>query len=429
MYKTETLPNDVRILRIPNKNIKLIVFQINMKIGSDIETADMLECCHFFEHLFSMYTSTKYPSSKINTETLDFKSIESNAEVIEKQISFTLYFHKQNIDYVIDLVSNTIIDFKIDESIFDSEKNAVIEELNEIIKDADYNFNTKINKKLYKNHVREYSEKQRLENVKKISIKDIENFYKKYFTSQNYIISIFGNFDTKNYNLLKKNMLKFNNINKYIYTPYSLVLKDHIVFYKKDSKISNLKIIFKINYTIFNNEMYTIIALMDILSGGLNSLLLKKLRNENGLVYYCNSYTKMDYTNENISTISIETICNTNNLLKVIKIILDTLKNIKTNLIDDLYIKSYKNNINLEKEKDKDFKQLDFLISHYSQYYLWNKPIINPNKYYYNAKKFSSKDLLNISNKIFIKQNMLLCYDGLTKMNMDIDPIIDSIDL
>lgn len=429
MYKTETLNNGVRLLRIPDKSTKLVMIQIIIRIGSDIETKKLLECCHLFEHLFSSYTSTKYPSSKKNTESLDFKSINNNAEVIEKEITFTLYFNKINIEYVIDLITNGIIDFKIDKTIFEQEKNAVIEELNEIIKDSDYNFDTKINKILYKNHIREYSEQMRLENVKKITIKDIENFYKKYITAQNLVISIFGNLDTKHYNMLTKNMLQFKNTGKYIYKQYTLVLKEPIIFHKKNSNISNLKLIFKTNYTIFNNETYIITALMTILTNGLNSLLLKKLRNESGLVYYCNNYINIDSVNKDISTISIETLCNTNNLLKVIKIIIDILNLVKNKPIEDKYINAYKNNINLDKYKARDFKSLEYLIDHYTHYYLWNKPIISPNKEYTNAKNFTNKDLTNMANKLFTKSNMIVCYDGLKQMNKSIENIVEHIEL
>ena len=32
-----------------------------MIIGNDIENKELLEIGHFIEHLFSLYTSTKYP--------------------------------------------------------------------------------------------------------------------------------------------------------------------------------------------------------------------------------------------------------------------------------------------------------------------------------------------------------------------------------
>ena len=35
-----------------------------MKLGNDIETKEILEIGHFIEHLFSMFTSTKYPDGK-----------------------------------------------------------------------------------------------------------------------------------------------------------------------------------------------------------------------------------------------------------------------------------------------------------------------------------------------------------------------------
>ena len=83
---------------------------------------------------------------------------------------------------------------------FKQEKNAVIEELNEIIKDSDYKFEKKINSIIFKGHQRAYSEEARLENTLNITEKDVNNYYKTYFSTKNFIIGVFGNLETKHYN-------------------------------------------------------------------------------------------------------------------------------------------------------------------------------------------------------------------------------------
>ena len=91
-YKTETLKNGIKILRIPNKKVEFAIIQVIMKLGNDIETKSILETSHFIEHLFSMFTSPKYPDGKINRENLSFKNIDLDAEGIAMRTSSTLPF-------------------------------------------------------------------------------------------------------------------------------------------------------------------------------------------------------------------------------------------------------------------------------------------------------------------------------------------------
>ena len=60
-------------------------------------------------------------------------------------------------------------------------------------------------------------------------------------------------------------------------------------------------------------------ALNDILTGDLNALLLKKLRNEYGLVYDCSGILDIDEASKDFSYLTIETLCNTKKFNKCIK--------------------------------------------------------------------------------------------------------------
>ena len=426
-FKTESLRNGLKIIQIPDSKINLVIIQIYMKLGHDLETKSTLECGHFIEHIFSMFTSKKYPDGKINRENLSFKNIELDAEIIDKNIKFVLEFHKKHSEYVIDLLVNALLDFKIDSCMFKQEKNAVIEELNEIIKDSDYKFEKKINSIIFKGHVRQYSEETHLENTRSLTEKDIQKYYNKYFSTKNFIVGIFGNLERKHYNNLKSQLSQIKNTSEYTYKSFNVNLKEPIIYYKKKSHISNLNIYFKLNYTLFDKEYYDLRALNQILSGDLNALLLKKLRNENGLVYFCSSSYDLDKCDSGISLYNITTLCNTQNLLKVIKYILEILVEVKTSFINAKYINAYKSDIDLLKIKELYTKQPLDQLTLYSTYYLWNKKIKPFNDEFKYLKDISKEGLKNIANKIFQKQNIIVCYDGSKQMNKSIEELINNL--
>jgi predicted Zn-dependent peptidase len=423
-YNFETLKNGLKLIRVPNKETNLILFQILMKLGNDLETKSILECGHFIEHLFSMFTSPKYPDGKKNREDMALKNIDLEAEIQNKSIKFVLEFEKKHIDYVIDLVTNALLDFIVDKTMFKQEQNAVIEELNEIIKDADYAFETKINKLLFKDHQRSYSEKMRLTNTKRLTSSNIESYYNKYFTSKNYVIGIFGDIDVKYYNILKTNMNKLKNKHSYKYNDYSLTIREPIIFYNNKEKVSNLKLIFNINSLLFEKEYYIIRGLIDILTGDLNSLLLKVLRNEQGLVYHCDGDYDIDVYNKGMSLVTITTLCNTKNLLKVIEYIIEVLNYIKNEYIHDKYINAYKSLIKIQKQKDIFSKNPNDVLTNYCTNLLWNKPIISFNSEYVNLGNINKELIKKQANRIFNQSNLVVCYDGNKYMNKQILDIV-----
>ena len=419
-YKIDTLKNGLKILSVPNKETKLVILTIFMKLGNDIETLNILEIGHFIEHLFSMFTSSKYPDGKINRENFAFKNIDLSAEIINKNIKFTLEFKNDNLEYVFDLISNALLDFKVDEEMFKQEKNAVIEELNEIIKDSDYDFDTKINTIIFKGHQREYSQKQRLINTRKLKSIDIANYFNTYFTSKNYVIGIFGDVNPKLYTIFKTNMKYLKNVKQCTYSKFNLKMNKKVIYHKKKTDVSNLKLIFKIDYNLFDPEYYIVIALLDILCGDLNSLLLKKLRNERGLIYDCEAIRDIDEIDSGLSMIYLSTLCNTDNVLEVIRSIFEILKEMKTTYIESKYITAYKSKIAIYKIKDNFTKKPDMVLNSYLTYLLWDKPIVRFNEEYKKLSYISLEKIKKMASNLFNKENMVVCYDGNKKLDNDI---------
>ena len=232
-FKNLLLENKLKVLLIPNKETKLITFRLNLSIGNDVEIdKESLEIGHFIEHLFSLYTSSKYPDGSKNREVFYFKNIDVQAEITDKNIKFSLEFEKKNTDFVIDVLVNALLDFKLDKKMFLKEKNAVIEELNEIINDDEYLINEKIVETVYKNTPRQFTQKERLDNTKKLKPEAVLNFFNKFFRGGNMLFTIFGNISLKQRNILFK---KLNQIPRGVYRHlnYTTNFKNKIIYLKK----------------------------------------------------------------------------------------------------------------------------------------------------------------------------------------------------
>jgi len=423
-YNTYKLKNGIKFITINNKKTKLITLNISLKIGNDSETKKMLlEITHFLEHMFCLFTSHKYPNGKINRETMSNKNIELDASVIDKLLNFTLEFKPKHSDYVADLICNALLNYKPDDGIFKQEQNAVIEELNNIIKDSDYKFETKINSIMFKGHQRSHSIRERLENCKRITTGQIYDFYKSHFVSGNIVVGVFGNYKNDFILYLKKNLCKIHH-GEIVYIPMKSYHNQKIIYYHKSSNISNLKIFFNIPYLCFDNINYQINAITDILSDDLNSLLLKKLRTEYGLIYSLSMYTDCDEIDNKLSYITIETLCDTSNLIKVIKSIFETLIDTKNIPINNIYINKYKEQVDISYSKEKFSPEPEDILESYIHYMLWGEKIVSFENEYKNNKKISSESLKKTANKIFDFSNMTVCYDGQKNLNGMIDEML-----
>ena len=417
-YYTYILNNGLKILLVPTNDINIINYNINIKIGHDIETIKTLEISHFLEHLMTLYTSPKYPCGAKNREFFSYNNISENAETDDKNIICRLEFQNKFLEIVCDYIINSLLYFKIDKNIFENEKNSVIEELNEIIADTNYDFETAINSILYKNHQRSINQNLRLQNTKKITINNIINFYKKNINPKNIVISFVGNFNkTKLLNILKKLDVPSFTGNEVKYKLVPIKLSNNIFYYKNDKDICNVKFIFKIPYTFFDDEYYTIYGLLDILTIDLNSIILKKLRSTEGLIYDLDSSMDLDEVDKNLSIVMFSTSVNSKNLLKVIQFLIEIFNNIKNNYIKKKYITKYIESINIRKQKHEFQKNPEQLLNEYSKYLLWNKKIFTLTHEYKCFSNVNKDNLKTIANKIFDFKNLLICYDGKNNIN------------
>lgn len=424
-----TLDNGLKVLILHNKQAKITNFNMSLKVGSDIETMKTLETGHFLEHLFTLYTSSKYPNGFKNREYLSMNNIDEEAEITSKNILFGLEFKDKYINYVIDIVSHSLKDFKCDKKMFIQEQNSVIEELNAIINETNYKFESKIDSVIYKGHSRAISQQERLKKCLNTKPKNIEDFYAKYFTPSNIVISFYTSIEpAKLFKKIKKN---FENIKSrpsinYPCYKYKFNIDNQIIYYKKNTHVSNLKIYYRIPYTFFDDEYYPIYGLLKILGSDLNSLLFKKLRSEEGLIYDIDVDMELDKVSKDLSFIEISTSMDSKNFIKVFQIILNILEGVKKNIPDE-YISKYKDSVKINRLQHEFCQNPRKLLIEYTDYVLWDKNLIPVQQEFKNFSNVNLNSLKKIAKTIFSSQNIHVCYNGKINYNSQIRKILNKL--
>jgi len=438
-YKTKTTYNGLKtvVVKRPN-NLNRIQINLVYGIGSDLEKGNNLEISHFLEHLFVSLTSKKYPSSKTNRETFSLNDINYTASVGSKTTEFEFSLNKEHIDLFLDILVNGIYNFQVDKEIFKNEKNSIIEELNEIIDDLSYPLETNTESEIYKGHNRKQSQKKRLENTKKITPQNIENFYKKFYRIPYCVLAIYGNLEiNKLCSSIDKLSIQFihNKITRklegksveHLYPIYNFMNESKVIFSSKSDSISTIKILWRIDMNTFSEDYFDLYCLDYILLDDLSSLLLKKLRAEYGLIYDIKSQFSLDEFQNSLSFYIFETTVASKKLLKVVEAFMEVISDITKNFIDkndySKYIKHQKTIID-DRNESLDYK---YYLNNYAKHLLLNKKINTlktEDKLYLDVTR---KSVLATAKKIFNTNNLYISYSNKENISKKIDKVITNL--
>jgi predicted Zn-dependent peptidase len=426
------LDNNIKVLLIPIKNIKLVHLQLAFNIGSDIEKLNegTLEVSHFMEHMYSYLTSSKYPDALKLASKFKLLGISTDASVDSNTSKYDIKFHNKNIDFVFDVLINAYKDFKVDTKIFEQERVSIQEEIKNILDDIWNSLNEDINKELYKNHVRSLSQKHNLNNVAKLKPKDLYNFYKTYYTPNKTNLILSGDFNVKQItNKINATFGKIKPLKCNIISPglNSRGIDNNIIFSRNTNTHSyNLFIIFKIPYYYFDKEYYENYALSMIMAKDLESILYKILRGKHGLIYSIDYEVNLDEQHTSLSNISINTQIEGKNLLKTIEIILKTLYQLKQKPISKEIYKKYLVDIDIAKLEDKICRDPEEFINLYGRNVIWDKKIETSKSMFKSLETITPEKLKKCCCSIYKKENMIIAYSGNSNYNSKIKNIISN---
>jgi predicted Zn-dependent peptidase len=436
-YKIKATKSGLKTLVIKRpKNPTRLNINLVIGLGSDLEYGKYLELGHFLEHLFVSLTSNKYPDSKATRELFSTNSIGYSASVGTKNTIYEFSLDRSQIDMFLDILVHGIFDFKVDKEIFENEKNSILEELNELIDDISYPLETHTDTMIYKHNYREIPQKMRLANTRKMKPHDVQNYWNRFYRLPYMVLAVYGSvdintlvdkIDTLSYGIVEKNNVRHlhNHQNlTHLYKAFSLNNESRILFTKKMDKISTIKLNWRIDMNTFSEDYYKLYCIDNLLISDLDSLLLRKLRGEKGLIYDIESHFSIDEFQNNLSFYFFQTTVASHKVLKVIEAFMEVIDYITKNKIKvknyDKYLTNQKH-IMLERNESLDYS---YVLTNYAKYILYNKNIVTQQQ---EDKKFtdiSRDDIHNTAKTLFNTNNLYISYANEKNISKEIDAIL-----
>jgi zinc protease len=408
--------NDLNTLFIPNTNTDIICIGMFIRVGSNKENEKNNGISHLLEHL--MFKSTlKRPKKKL-LEDLDFIGAKYNAGTSRDYTYYEIMGNKKDINTILDLIFDLYCNPIYDSETFELEKGVVMEEKKMNLDNTLRVLSDYIISEIFKSTPFEKLIIGTDETIKEMTVDDAIKYHKKYYTLNNSILVISGNFKKNETIKLIKNIskdYKFNRSSiKESDIKYKIINNNKANIYIVPNKTMNQSYVY-INFYLENlsfkdeNILYFICK---YLSSGSTSKLFELLRNKLGGNYSNDSeYFSME-GKYGLFQVSFD--INNKYVLESIKEVLNILKNLKTILLTDYELTKIKKSF----QSDYIFKinNPNYLMVYHGEKYLFG------NKYnmideYKSIQEINALEIQNFVIKHLIKKNMYLF-----AFAQDIDP-------
>lgn len=427
-YTTKILKNGLKLLFIPMEKIEIVHIELKILCGWEHENNDTLETAHFLEHMLAKFTSKKYPDGKYNKYQLGKYGIYSNASTLPQITSYFLEGNKKHIDYMLDLLIHSYKEFIIDDSIFEQERQAIIQELTAVKQELYGEIFETIDKIIYaKTEKKKVEIDDRIKNVKKLNQNDLIKFRNKYYSSRNSLLVIAGDFNYETCYKLIKNLLNEFDLLDFKPIDFPIVKlknKKQKTFFIENKKKNNITLIMlffnKFNY--FDKEYLYIPHIHNILSSGLSSRLNHKLRSELGLVYYIASEHTSNLDGVNYELVQTE--FNKEHMTTVLECVLKEIHTIKKEYVHDDELEKSLNTLINSTLRENLIKTPDFIIDKISIPILFNVPDFTFEFKYDIMKSIDIDIIKKTAKRIFSKKNMFIFYETSKNLNNKIKEIL-----
>lgn len=300
MYKRYVTDNGIRVITEKISHFRSVSIGLWFKIGTVIEDEDNNGLSHFIEHM--MFKGTEARNAKQIAEAMDAVGGQLNAFTAKE---CTCYYAKV-LDEHIDLALNVLSDMTLN-SIFDpiemnKEKGVILEEIlmyEDSPEDMVYDLLASSHFGAHPLGMPILGNQRNLEGFQK---EEITSFMERYYTSDNLVISVAGNFDeVQLVNLINKYFGKLNRSNdntKRLKEPMPI---KKIRFREKDIEQVHL-CIGSPGVKLGQEETYSLMVFNNIFGGGMSSRLFQRIREEKGLAYSIFSFPS-NYTCGGLYTI------------------------------------------------------------------------------------------------------------------------------
>lgn len=199
-FEVYELPDSSRLMLLPIQKATTFAVYVCVHYGSlHVKTEKDYEAAHFFEHLFHSLPSRKYPNSRENEQVFAQMGIDTNATTYEYK---TIYHYRGLVKYlnkVLEMLLAAYERLKIDKSVFEQEKSAVMNELKRDMSDPSEIFEDKLVGHLFQNNklIQHMSLGNRYKRSKKLTSGRLKGLWKQHYRGSPVLFFVGGGCDSR----------------------------------------------------------------------------------------------------------------------------------------------------------------------------------------------------------------------------------------
>ena len=329
MYFKDKLNNGIRVVmeEIPYVNSVSIGMIINN--GSVNEDKHLNGVSHFIEHM--LFKGTINRTAKVLAESIDNIGGQINAFTGSEYTCFYVKVLDNHLPIAIEILSDMLNNSKFDHNDIEKEKGVIFEEINMYLDSPEDIVYDVLSEIMFENTPLALPVLGSYETVNNLNREMILEYYKKHYTSENMVISVVGNLDSKDtMNMLNEHFYK-SNINE---SDNSSRNNTPLLSQKIKSQLKETE---QLNFCLGmegvkrgSDDIYSLLVMNNIFGGSMSSRLFQKIREEKGLVYSVYSHPT---SFKDIGTFTIYAGLNSDQVINVAKLIEEDIEDLRKNLI------------------------------------------------------------------------------------------------
>ncbi len=334
MYSGHRLNNGTRVVMEEVPYVNSVSIGVFINTGTINENMEINGISHFIEHM--LFKGTKNRTGKEIAEFIDKIGGELNAFTEAEYTCFYVRTLDKHIVKAIEILSDIIYNPTFNSDDIKNEKKVIIEEIKMYMDSPEDLVYDLLNEAMFKGSSLSLPILGTIDSVRKLQRETIVDYYNRYYTPENMVISICGNFDSKEVlDILEEYFYKKSNKTVNQKEIHSIdkhpIIKQNVNWQYKDIEQLNFCIGME-GIKRGDKDIYPLALVNNVLGGCISSRLFQKIREEKGLVY--SIYSHLD-TYRDIGIFSIYAALSPEQLMNVVKLIKEEIDCLKKYLITE----------------------------------------------------------------------------------------------
>jgi predicted Zn-dependent peptidase len=323
-----TLANGVRVITEKMAHVRSVSLGVWITTGSRCEAPDENGISHFIEHM--VFKGTKHRSAEDIARSVDSIGGGLDAFTAKELVSYNTKVLDEHLPLAFDVLADMVLNPLFRKEDIEKEKGVILEELKMDVDNPEYLLHEIFSSNFYKDHPLGKPIIGTKDTVKKFHREMIHDYYRRYYSPSNIVITAAGNLNHERLVDLARDHFQDLRVSGAL-PPAQVPVPHARLVFKNKSSLEQTHLYMGVPAYPFPHELrFACYVLNTVLGGGMSSRLFQNIREKQGLAYSVYSDLSM-YRDTGCMAIYAGT--SIESAGKVVECIVKELREIKENLV------------------------------------------------------------------------------------------------